>query len=398
MMRMRDQKRRRLAAPMAMESLEDRVVPSAAVAAVEIQYLRAMTQLNSLLQRRANQIQATMTRRVARADAQYVAALNRSASRLGGGSPAQAQQAQAQVARASAAADAKINQVAATVHRQLGAFTGQFNRKLAAVTNRFGALNRTIQGANPYFTATFKNALSAVDTGIPAEVQAAQDAVQAASAPVQSAVAQAQSAGGPAQAQANAEAAAGRLAETSDAQLAGEKAAVAQFWERYYSSFNPLRAEMAAIASMQLPPVRLGGGSVTGPQGQGGRSGGNNTVNGTGTGTVTFTGIPGGDATSGTGFGSASGVSGTAGTGNNAGTGTTTITGNGPGTTGVGSTVTSGDGANGTGIGSTTGVTGTTGVGSTVTAGNGANGTGIGSTTVTAGTGTGNAGVSPPMG
>lgn len=360
MFRVRDQKRRRPAATIAMEALEDRVVLSAAVASVEINYLRAITQLNNQLQKRANQVQTMMTRRVARADAQYEAALSRSAVRLGSDSPAMVQRAQAQVAKASARADAKINQVAATVNRQLSSFTAQFNRRLAAVTNRFGAQNRTIQGANPYFTATFKNALSAVDTGIPAEVQAAQGAVQAAAGPVQSAVAQAQTSGASAQAQAKAEAAAGQLADTSGSQLADEKAAVAQFWERYYSSFNPLRAEMAAIASMQLPPVHLGRGTVTGPKGQGGQSIG---VNGTGTGTVTFTGLPGGDATSGSGFGIASGVGGTAGTGT--GNGTTTITGNGTGTTGVGSTVTAGNGANGNGIGSTTGTAGTsTGTGS----------------------------------
>lgn len=365
MSRVRDQKRRRPAAPIAVESLEDRVVLSAAVASVEIYYLRAITQLNNQLQKRANQIQTMMTRRVARADAQYEAALSRSAARLGSHSPVQVQRAQAQVAHASGMADAKINQVAATVHRQLGSFTAQFNRRLAAVTKRFGAQNRTIRGANPYFTASFKNALTAVDAGIPAEVQAAQGAVQATAGPVQSSVAQAQAPGATAQAQA--EAAAGQLADTSGSQLAGEKAAVAQFWERYYNSFNPLRAEMAAIASMQLPPVHLGGGTVTGPQGQGGQAGG---INGTGTGTVTFTGLPGGDATSGTGFGIASGVGGTAGTGHGIGSGTTTITGGG---------------------------TNTTGVGSTVTAGNGANGNGLGSTTGAAGTGTGNGSVSPPM-
>src|SRR5262249_51055254 len=158
-----------------------------------------------------------------------------------------------------------------------------------------------------------------VDEGIPAEVQAAQGAVQSAAGPVQSAVAQAQAAGASAQAQAKAEDAAGRLADTSSSPLAGDKAAVAQFWERYYSSFNPLRAEMAAIASMQLPPVHLGRhGVVTGPLG---RSGG---INGIGTGTVLLPGFPGGVV---------SGVGGTTGTS----TGTTTSTGTGT-TIGTGTT------------------------------------------------------------
>jgi hypothetical protein len=54
--------------------------------------------------------------------------------------------------------------------------------------------------------------------------------------------------------------AAGQVADTAESQLASERAAVARFWERYYSSFNPLRAERAAIASAQLPPVHLGRG------------------------------------------------------------------------------------------------------------------------------------------
>jgi len=289
MLRLRDQKRRRPAAPIAMEAMEDRVVPSAAVASVEIHYLRALTQLNGLLQKRANQIQTMMTRGVARADAQYVAALHRSAARLGSRSPAQVEKAQAGMARASATVDAKINQVVAPVNRQLGAFTARFNRRLAAVTDRFGAQNRTIRAANPYSRARFKNALAAVDAGIPAEVQAAQGAVQSAADPDQSAVAQAQ---------AKAEAAAGQLADTSSSQLASDKAAVAQFWERYYSSFNPLRAKMAAIASMELPPVYLGRGAVTGLQGQGGQVGG---INGTGTGTTTGIGTTTGMGTTGMG-------------------------------------------------------------------------------------------------
>ena len=123
------------------------------------------------------------------------------------------------------------------------------------MTGRFGRLNRTIRAANPYFAANFKNALAAVNAGLPGEVQAAQETLQAASGPVQSAVAQAGTTG------ASAEAAAGRLADASSTQLASEQAAVAQFWDRYYSSFNPLRAEMAAIASAELPPSTSGAAS-----------------------------------------------------------------------------------------------------------------------------------------
>lgn len=65
-------------------------------------------------------------------------------------------------------------------------------------------------------------------------------------------------------------------------------------------------------------------------------------TNGLGTGTVTFTGLPGGDATTGSGFGIGSSVAGTGGAGARPGAGYTTITGNGTDTTGVGATVTAG--------------------------------------------------------
>ena len=71
MFRARDERKRKRAATIAVESLEDRVVLTAGAAAVEIQYLRAINHLNTVLQRRVNQIQTMMTRRVARADARY---------------------------------------------------------------------------------------------------------------------------------------------------------------------------------------------------------------------------------------------------------------------------------------------------------------------------------------
>ena len=47
MFRVRDDRRRKRAARIAVESLEDRVVLTAAAAAVEIQYLRAINHLNT---------------------------------------------------------------------------------------------------------------------------------------------------------------------------------------------------------------------------------------------------------------------------------------------------------------------------------------------------------------
>ena len=266
MFRARHEQKRKRAAAIAIESLEDRVVLTAGAASVEIQYLRAINHLNSLLQRRVNQIQAMLTRRVAHVDAQYEAALTRSAARLGGG-PAEVRTARAQLARSTATADAKINSVVGGADRQVGRFTASFDRQLAGVTGRFGRLNGTIRRANPYFAANFHNTLAAIDAGIPAEGQAAQGAVQGGDGPGRVRGRAGRYVRGRGRPQAAA--AAGSLAETSESQVASEKAAVAQFWDRYYSSFNPLRAEMAAIASALLPPVHLGRGTVTGPLGHG---------------------------------------------------------------------------------------------------------------------------------
>jgi hypothetical protein len=174
MFRVQGATRKEPAAPIPVESLEDRAVLTAGAAAVEIQYLRAINHLNTLLQRRVTQIQSMLTARV------------------------------------------------------------------AGVPNRFGTLNAALAGANPYFTASFQNALTAVDADISAEAQEAQGTLQAATAPVQSAAAQAQAA----ESRAQVEAASGELADTSEAKLSSEQAAVAQFWDRYYSSFNPLRAQL----------------------------------------------------------------------------------------------------------------------------------------------------------
>jgi len=379
---------------MAFESLEHRVVPTAAAAAVDIQYLRAITHLNTLMQSRVNQIQTMLTRRVARADARFEAALGRTAARLGGGPPAVAQQAQTELSRATGTTDGRLSRVARQADGQIRRFTAGFNRQIAGVLGRFDRANRSVRAANPYFAAQFHNALAAIDAGIPAEGQAAQETVRAAAAPVQSAVTQAATP----EAQATVEAAADRVADTSGAQLAGEKAAVRLFWERYYSSFNPLRAEMAAIASAQLPPVHLGPGTVTGPLG---KSGGRRGINGTGASTVPFTGI----------LGIAGTINGTTGTGTTGfgttgvgttGFGTTGLGTTGLGTTGLGttSTGTTGLGTTGTGAGLGAGTgsgTNSTGGGTNGTAGNGANGNGIGASTGAAGSPAGGTLASPPM-
>ena len=59
------------ASAIAVESLEGRVVLSAAAAHVEIQYLRAISQLNSVFQGHLNQLNTKLTGQVARLDAQY---------------------------------------------------------------------------------------------------------------------------------------------------------------------------------------------------------------------------------------------------------------------------------------------------------------------------------------
>jgi hypothetical protein len=257
----RQEQEGKLAAAIAIEPLEYCIAPTAGVAYLEVQYLRAINRLNGLLQRRANQVQAMLMHRSDRIDARYEGALSRSAARLVGGS-AQAREARVSLARSQVAAESRIDRVVAKVDRNLGGSTAAFDRQLANITGHYGKLNPTIRSANPYFRGFFRNALAAVDGGIAGEAQATQGTLQATTGPVRSAVEQAGTSGASAQAQA----ASGQLAADDEAQRAADQAAVARFWDRYYSSFNPLRAEMAAIASAQLPPVHLSRGRVTGPQ------------------------------------------------------------------------------------------------------------------------------------
>ncbi len=357
MFRGQGERKARKTATIAVEPLESRVVLTAGLAAArpEIDYLRAVTHLNEILQRRVAQIQNMLTRRVGRADARFVAVLDRTAPRLETGGP-QVAQAQVRLARASAQASEQVDSAASQADRQMGRFASTFHAQISSVSARFGHQGALLRTAIPDFNANFHNALTAINTGVPAEGRQAQETVQAAAGGAQAA---AEAATPDSSAGTRAEAAAGQLAASAGSQLASEEAVVSRFWAEYYASFNPLRAELAAIASEQLPPVHLRPGRITGPLGH---SGGKIGINGTGTGTVTFTGLPGGDATTGSGFGIASGVNGTGSAGNATGSGTTTISGAGGGdTTGVGSTITAGNGANGNGIGSTGGAVGTTG-------------------------------------
>ena len=54
MFRVRDERRKKPSARIAVESLEDRVVLTAGAAAVEIQYLRVISHLNTVLQKGAS--------------------------------------------------------------------------------------------------------------------------------------------------------------------------------------------------------------------------------------------------------------------------------------------------------------------------------------------------------
>src|SRR5262249_55036232 len=220
------------------------------------------------------------------------------AARVGSGL-AQARYAQVSPARSQTAVESRIDRVVAKVDRNLGGFTAALPRQLAQISRHYGQLNPPLPRAHHHFRGFFRHTLAAVDGGIAGEAQAAQGTLQATTGPVRSAVEQAGTSGASAQAQA--QAAPGQLADDDEAQRAADQAAVARFWDRYYSSFNPLRAEMAAIASAQSPSVHLSRGRVTGPQGH--RTGNHRGINGTGTGTVTFTGLPGG-----AGFGLGSGV------------------------------------------------------------------------------------------
>jgi hypothetical protein len=343
------QKRKRTSA-IAVESLEDRVVLSAAVAEVEIQYLRAINHLDGILQGHVNRVTSTLTRQVSRLDAQYEATLSRTASRMNSGSVAEVQKARVDLSRASA----RVDQLVVKVDQQDNVFTASFDRQFAGVTGRYGRLNATIRSANPYFQATFQGALNSINGTVAAEAQGAQAAVQGTTSLVDAAIAQAGTAGTPAVSVADV--ASSQLAVDSQAQVSAARASLAQFRNLFYSIFTPLRAEMAAIASAQLPPIRLAGGGIGTGHSHGSSNQGSS---GTGTGTVTFTGLPGAEGTTGTGNGDEDGVGGTGSTG--AGSGTTTIDGTSTDTTGVGATITASNGGNGNnGVGASTGTAGTT--------------------------------------
>ncbi len=81
----RTRKRERRAVGLSVDSLEDRVVLSAAVANVEIQYLRAINRLSSQLQAKVEHANAQLTQQAVRIDAQYQSELAKSASQLAGG-------------------------------------------------------------------------------------------------------------------------------------------------------------------------------------------------------------------------------------------------------------------------------------------------------------------------
>ncbi len=355
----RDEKRQRESA-IVVESLEDRVVLSAAVAEVEIQYLRAINHVNGLLQGHVNRVTSTLTRQVSRLDAQYEATLSRTASRMESGSVVQVQKARVDLSRATARVDAKVDQLLVKVDQQDNAFTASFDRKLAGVTGRYGRLNATVRSANPYFQSTFRGALNTINGAVAAAAQGAQAAVQDTTGLVDAAIAQAGTDGTPAVSAADV--ASGQLAVVSQSQVAAVQASIAQFRNQFYSTFTPYRAEMAALASAQLPPISLAGaGHGTGLDHAHGSS--NKSNNGTGTGTVTFTGLPGAEGTTGSGTGDEDGVGGTGSTG--AGAGTTSIDGTSTNTTGVGATITAGIvGNSNNGVGATTGTAGTTTTGS----------------------------------
>ncbi|MHB1559582.1 MAG: hypothetical protein ACYC61_19210 [Isosphaeraceae bacterium] len=363
-----DRKRRRRVQVLSVNALEDRVVPSAGAALAEIQYLRAINRLSSDLLARVDHANARLTSQVVRIDAQYQGALAHSAARLSAG-PRQAVRVQAKVARASTQAEVHVDRLAAAVAGQVNAATNGFEHRAATLNARFGHSSAMARSANPYFQRFFQEALTVAGDTLNSEARSAQTNVRATAAVVAGATPQAAMISG-ARPAAVAQAASAHMADARQAQHAADKAALARFRSEYYASFNPLRDAVAAVASSELPPVHLGGGRVTGPNGQSGLKPG---INLTGSGTVTFTGIVGAEGTSGTGTGLASGVGGTAGAGNNLGSGTTTITGGGTGTTGTGATVTAGNGANGNGIGATTSAAGTgagvTGVTGTTTTG-----------------------------
>lgn len=355
MARAGDRKRQRRAQVLSVNSLEDRVVPSAAAALADIQYLRAINRLSGELLARVDHANARVTSQVVRIDGQYQGALAHSAARLSAG-PAQAVRAQAEVARASAQAQVRVDRLAASVAGQVNAVTNGFEHRVASLNGRFGHSSAMVRSANPYFQTFFQEALTVAGDTLNSEARSAQAGVQATAAVVAGATPQAATTSGARPAGAVAQAASAHIVDARQAQRAADQAALDRFRSAYYVSFNPLRDALAAVASSELPPVHLGGGRVTGPKGQSGLRPG---INLTGSGTVTFTGEVGADSTSGSGRGLASGVAGSAGVGNLPGSGTTTITGNGTGTTGTGATITAGNGANGNGIGATTGAAGT---------------------------------------
>ncbi len=252
----RDEKRQRASA-IAVESLEDRVVLSAAVAEVEIQYLRAINHLNGILQGHVNQVTSTLTRQVSRLDAQYEATLSRTAladeQRQRRGSP--------EGPGRSVASVGPGQRQGRPGRRQGGSARQRVHRRLRPQARRRHRPVRQAQRHDP-------ERQPLLPVHVPGRAErgqwhgrgrgpGAQAAVQGTTSLVDAAIAQAGTAGTPAVSVADV--ASSQLAVVSQAQVAAVQASLAQFRNQFYSTFTPMRAEMAALASAQLPPISLGG-------------------------------------------------------------------------------------------------------------------------------------------
>lgn len=336
MFRAHDRQKNGRSARFALESLEQRVELSGL--GVAAQYTAAIDRLNGTFQSRVERIDTHIQQRTAQLDNQYSAALNHDAARIAGG---HGRAAHAGLADATVRIDRSYNRLVRHVNHSVNALTRQVNHQASDLGVRSIRFEPAIADVAEAAVLQFRNGTTALGNDLRNEVRMLRSTARADVGPVVAVVAQERAAGRSATTLARAEAS--RLSTAVGAQTTVDQSYFQAALASYDQSFASLQSRMAALPPGPVARPHTAGALRTGTDLVAFRTGlYYPPVNGLGTGTVTFTGMPGADATSGTGGGHGSGVEATGGVGLNPGSGTETITGIGTGTTGVGATITAG--------------------------------------------------------
>ncbi len=346
MFRAHDRQKTGRSARFALEPLEERVELSGVGAAAHD--TAAIDRLNDRLQSRVEQIDAHIQHRTARLDAGYEAALGRAATQLADGHAAAAH---AGPAHATARIDRSDNRLVRSVNQSINALTQQVTHQAAGLGVRYIRYEPAIADVAGAVVQDFRNGATALGGTLKDEVRTIRDTARAAIGPARAAVAQLRVAG----TRRSRRPRRTMIASTvpSQRRWRSNQDRFSSTLSAYDRTMSALQSELAALPPGPVMTTHTGAATARAVTSRVATAtarvpGAHPAINGLGTGTVTFTGLPGADATSGSGGGLGNGVEATAGVGFNLGSGVTTITGVGTETTGVGATVTAGNGATST--------------------------------------------------